>query len=91
MKNIPESITKISYGASSIADNIKTINKSLGVQAAIIVVKTIKNLAYARYKKLRYREGVGNTFNSSAMVLCVSRFSLLGYFGAAGDFVGKIY
>ena len=56
------------------------------------MLKIIKNLAYIRCKKLGYREGVGNAFNSSAMVLCVSKFGLLGYFEAVGDLcVGKIY
>jgi hypothetical protein len=92
MKNTPKSIARISRGASSITDNIKVFNESPGAQAAIIVLKIIKNLACARCKKLRYKEGVSNTFNSNAMVLCVPRFNLPDHFEAAGDLcVGKIY
>src|SRR2546423_7082920 len=89
MKNTPKSIARISRGASSIADNIIAFNESPGAQAAITVLKIIKNLACARSG---YREGVGNAFNSSAMVLCAPRFSRPGHFEAAGDLcVGKIY
>jgi hypothetical protein len=82
----------LSCGASSIINNIKAFNESLGAQAAITVLKIIKNLACARCKKPGYKERVRNAFNNSAMVLCAPRFSLPGYFEVAGDlYVGKIY
>jgi len=65
MKNTPKSIARISRGASSIADNTKAFNESLGAQAAITVLKIIKNVACARCKKPEYGKGVGNAFNSS--------------------------
>ena len=91
-KKIPKSIAKISRGASSITDNIKAFNKGLDAQAAIVVFKIIKNFAYTRCKKLGYKERISNTFNSSAIILGVFRFSLLGYFDIVGDLcAGKIY
>jgi hypothetical protein len=78
-------IARISRGASSIADNIKAFNESPGAQAAIAVLKIIKNLACARCKKLGYGEGVDNVLNSSAMVLCAPRFDPPGHFEAVGD------
>jgi hypothetical protein len=80
MKNTPKSVARVGRGASSIADNIKAFNKSPGAQAAIAVLKIIKNLACARCKKPGHREGVGNAFNSSAMVLGAPRFGLPGHF-----------
>src|SRR5271170_7927539 len=92
MKNTPKSIARISRGASSIADNIKAFNERPGAQAAIAVLKIIKNLACERCKKPGHGEGVGNAFNSSAMVLGAPRFGLPGHFDAAGDLcAGKIY
>ena len=82
---------KISRGAFSIADNIKAFNESPGAQAAIAVLKIIKNLACARRKKPGYGKGVGNALNSSAMVLCAPRFDPPGHFEATGDLcAGKI-
>ena len=90
MKNIPKPIARIGCSASSIADNIKAFNKGLGAQAAIAVVKIIKNLACTRCKKPGDRERVSYVLNSSAMILCVPRFGLPGHFEAAGDCgVGK--
>ena len=41
---------------------------------------------------LGHREGVGNTFNGSAIVLGALRFGLPGHFDVAGDLcAGKIY
>jgi hypothetical protein len=76
MKNAPKSVARVGRGTSSITDNIKAFNKSRGAQAAITVLKIIKNLACARCKKSGHREGVGNAFNSSAMVLGAPRFGL---------------
>ena len=42
MKSAPKSVARVGRGASSIADNIKAFNKSLGAQAAIAVLKIIK-------------------------------------------------
>ena len=90
MENTPKPITKIGRGTSSIADNIKAFNKGPGAQAAIAMVKIIKNLACTRCKKPGDRKGVGYTLNSSAMMLCAPRFGLPGHFEAAGDYgVGK--
>ena len=90
MKNTPKPIARISRSASSIADNIKAFNKDPGAQAAIAVVKIIKNLACTRCKKLGDREEVDYALNSSAMMLCAPKFSLPGHFEAAGDCgVGK--
>ena len=74
-----------------LADN-KAFNESPGAQAAITVLKIIKTFACARCKKPGHREGVGNAFNSSAMVLGAPKFGLSGHFDAAGDLcAGKIY
>ena len=55
------------------------------------MLKIIKNLAYMRYKKLKYEE-VSNAFNSSMMVFCASRFNLSDYFKTVDDLcVRKIY
>ena len=92
MKNALKSVATIGRGASSIADNIKASNKSPGAQAVIAVLKIIKNLACARCKKPGHREGVGNAFNSSAMVLGAPRFGLPGRVDVAGELcAGKIY
>jgi hypothetical protein len=92
MKNTPKTVARIGRGVSSVTDNIKAFNKSPGAQAAIIMPKIIKNLACARCKKPGHREGVGNAFNSSAMVLGAPRFDLPGHFDVAGDLcAGKIY
>jgi hypothetical protein len=65
--------------------NIKAFNKGPGAQAAIAVVKIIKNLACTRYKKPGDRERVDYALNSTAMMLCAPRFGLPGHVEAAGD------
>jgi hypothetical protein len=65
---------------------------SPGAEAAITILKIIKNLAYTRYKKPEYKEGVGNTFNSGAIVLGAPRFNLPDHFDGAGNlYTRKIY